>query len=120
MKRRFNVTYEIVTEESASISDADERGFLKANGMAVELRPGVCGGPAGRIKDRCRMTLREALELVSGCFDTGSDGFTYYEADGRSIDYGIAEERRALHLPDNATAASVERIARLLTKENAR
>lgn len=113
MKSRFNVTYDIVTPESAEHGDTAERGFIDSRGNQVELPDDCCGEPAGNIKQECAMTLREALNYAGG-FERHGDGFSYYEADGRIDYHSGAEERRALHLPDNATAASVARIARLL------
>ena len=110
------VTYDIVTHELAEHGDVAERGFINAHGDHVELPADMCGEPAGKLRDECLMSLRDALKYVSGCWDSGGDGLSYYEADG-SIDYRTgSEERRALHLPDNATAATVARIARLLDK----
>jgi hypothetical protein len=86
-----------------------------ADGSHVELRPEVFGEAAGRIKAECALTLREAIELL-GCLEDGGDGSSYYETDGHTT-YTLGEEiRQAFHMPDNATGASLERIARLLAK----
>lgn len=116
MRQRFNVTYDIVTPESAEHGDTAERGFIDADGRQIELPDDCCGEPAGKIKQECAMTLREALQHAGG-FERSDDGFSYYEADGRMDYYSGAEERRALHLPGNVTAASVGRIARLLKNQ---
>lgn len=110
---QFHVTYDVVTPESAEECDVAEAGFVDSHGRRVELEPEVCGDAAGKIKDACGMTLRQALNYVSGCFDRGG-GPSFYEADVR-IDYHTgAEERRALHVSDSVTAASLARITRLL------
>jgi hypothetical protein len=113
---KFCVTYDIVTPESAEHADVAERGFINAGGDHVELPPDMCGKPAGDLKETCLMSLRDAVKHVSGVWDSGGDGWSYYEADGRVNYRDGSEERRALHLPDNATAATVARIARLLDK----
>jgi hypothetical protein len=113
MKPQFTVTYDIVTYESAEHGDAAERGFVLPGQWHVELPDRVCGEAAGAIMDDCKMTLREAIDLV-GCCETDACGRSYYETDGH-VDYRTgAEERRALHLPRNATASTRRRIARLL------
>ncbi len=113
MRKMFHVTYDIVTPESAECGDVAEAGFVLPGNWRRELAPGVCGPEAGKVRDECALTLREAVNLVSGCFESGSDGYSYYESDW-DVNYRTgAEERRALHLPDNVTAASVERVARL-------
>jgi len=63
---QFHVTYDVITPESAEQGDVAERGFIDSRGWHVELPDGVCGEPAGAIKDACGMTLREALNYVSG------------------------------------------------------
>lgn len=114
MRKMFHVTYDIVTPESAEHGEAAEMGFVLPGNWHIELAAAVCGEPAGRVKDDCAISLREAIALVSCCFDSGSDGFTYYEADCRENYRDGSEERRALHLPRNATAASAARVSRLL------
>jgi hypothetical protein len=99
----FNVTYDIVTPESAAEGDAAERGFI-AEGVP----------------------LREALELVqetesSACERQGVDAsdsnvgaarwLTVYN--GPNFRTGDAESR-SLHFPESLSAPSRVRIARLL------
>ena len=91
----FNVTYQIVTEESAEQGDVAEAGFLAEN-----------------------VSFSEALSLVNSyaphpgnsdvraacCFTTEAD-----------IDYCTGEhETRTIHLPETVTPASRGRIAALL------
>lgn len=113
MPAAFHVTYDKYTPASVDRGEPAESGFVTPGGWHTPLEPGVFGEAAGEVKRESALRLREALDLV-GCFDTGSDGFAYYEADSRE-DYATGEhERRAFHLPHNATAASVARVSRLL------
>jgi hypothetical protein len=98
--RRFNVTYEIVTPESAEQGDAEERGFLLEDAR-----------------------LREAVDLCESCG-------TLVEADSSPLSreqpprwltfYGDldyrdgSQESRSLHLPEGITPSSALRIARLV------
>ena len=99
----FNVTYEIVTQESAEHGDSDESGFI------------IQG--AG---------LRDALESVNGTRTTRVDGVLAIETsesgsgfrwiticNGMEYETG-AHESRSLHIPDNVTPSSRRRIARML------
>lgn len=109
----INVTYEIVTLESAQHADADERGFVDANDNQWELPAHVFGKAAAKIKNENAMYLRNAIELI-GCVEDGGNGTDYYETDGRHDYQTGAEIRYALHLSDNITNASLARIRRLL------
>ena len=105
MRKGWNVTFEIVTPESAEHGDAESRGFVSEN-----------------------QTLRDALE------DWGGDG-CHVEADCYPVDASIPpswftaynvndgtrsyyedgeEESRGLHIPDRITVASRLRLARLI------
>jgi hypothetical protein len=108
--RQYVVTYEIVTPESAACGDGAERGFVLPYDHVV-LGDGVCGEEAGKLRDTCRVTLRQALRLVGLCEDSGS---WFTEADSRLDVHTGGEERRSLHLPDNITGASYRRIGRLV------
>jgi len=93
---KFNVTFEIVTPESAAEGDAAERGFVAEN-----------------------VSLREAYKAI-GCYALKADEwpvrsprwFTNFEYD-EDFQTG-ARESRSLHLPNHLTEASRMRIARLL------
>ena len=91
----FNVTYQIVTEESAEQGEAAEAGFLAEN-----------------------VSFREAFSLVNGyaphpgCSDIRAARCFTTEAD---IDYRTGEhETLTIHLPEIVTPASRGRIAALL------
>lgn len=100
---KFNVTYEIVTEESAEYGDAEERGFIAES-----------------------VSLREALTLVYNtrtnrvdCGDGAEASDSRMESarwiivhNGMEYETG-ARESRSLHIPDSVTGSSRRRIARL-------
>jgi len=101
---RFNVTYEIVTQESAEQGDAEERGFISQDSTLRDAiadlhatRTSACGGV-------------EAIE--SSASDIANvRWFTVYN--GMEYESG-ATESRSLHVPDSVTTASRKRIARLI------
>lgn len=103
MTALFNVTYEIVTPESAAEGDAEERGFI------------ACG---------CR--LREALQDLHATRTSQVSGVECVECDSLpcesprwvTVTNGMeyltgAQESRSLHIPDNISSAIARRIARL-------
>jgi hypothetical protein len=101
-KTLFDVSYDIVTPESAEHGDVDERGFISQG-----------------------ETLREAIKLVHRTRTNKVDGCNV-EADttrgnryrwvtvsnGAEFETG-AHETRYLHIPLHVTHASARRIARL-------
>ena len=108
---RFHVTFDIVTPESAECGDIDDSGFVDSYGFqySTHAKPTPFVIETGAA---CGMRLSEALNLISVC--ESSDGFAYYESDGRQNYETGAETRRAFHLPRNATGASVARVRRLM------
>jgi hypothetical protein len=104
MPALFDVTYEIVTPESAENGDAEERGFITEN-----------------------VTLREAVNCVTDTRTNQVDGVERVETDEYPVcaprwitvingtEYRTgAQESRSLHMPDSLTPATRIRIARLL------
>jgi hypothetical protein len=110
MPNVFTVTYDIVTPESAEHGDAEEIGFVHANGGQDELSIVPMGA------EDYKMGLREALSLMGGMEDGGS-GESFYETDGRQNYQTGAETRYAFHIPRTVTVSSRNRIVRLLKKE---
>lgn len=99
---KFNVTYEIVTPESAEHGDAAERGFISEG---VSLRDAFADLNATRTN---QVDGIEAIEADSSpC--VAPRWITVYN--GTEFRTG-ATESRSLHIPDNVTAASARRIAR--------
>lgn len=99
----FNVTYDIVTPESAEDGDTAESGFIAES-----------------------VTLRDAIQDLHRTRTSRVDGVTGVECDsshggprcvtitnGTEFETG-AVESRAIHIPRTVTAASARRIARLL------
>ena len=95
----FNVTYEIVTQESAEHGDAEERGFVSENNT---LRDAV----ADLFDIRQAITCIEADEAPV----TSPRWITVY---GGMNDRDGSFESRSLHIPDNVTTSSRMRIWRL-------
>lgn len=99
----FNVTYEIVTPESAEHGDAEERGFIlegatfrEAFCAAHETRTNRVDGIETIEADEWPIRAPRWFTVVNGTeFETG------------------AHESRSLHLPDHVTTASRRRVARL-------
>lgn len=97
---RFNVTYDIVTPESAEHGDYAESGFI---GESMSLRDAVAAVQEtrtshvdGRNVELCNAGLGYAIRVDNGMeFETG------------------ASETRALHLP--TSRATARRIARLVS-----
>ena len=100
----FNVTFEIVTPESAENGDAEEIGFIGTG-----------------------LTLRDAIEAVRDTRTSLVDGVEYILCDsipcdrprwitvsnGMEYETG-AHESRSLHIPSSVSDASARRIARML------
>jgi len=95
---KFNVTYETITEESASEGEYESAGYEAEN-----------------------ISLRDALSLIGGC-EGGVEAneypiraprwFTFYK---QNEDYSTGEvTNMSLHLPDTLTRSSRLRIARLV------
>lgn len=104
----FRVTYDIVTPESVESGDTAESGFVLSDGSHVEVTH------VQEVWQSVGMTLRQAIGLI-GCVEKGGNG-SYYETDGHNDRTGD-HETRALHLPDNITAASQRRVECILRKE---
>jgi hypothetical protein len=105
---KFNVTYEIMTEESAEHGDADERGFI-AEG--VNLRDAIASVRQTRTCHVDGVLAIEPSEYPGDSFRwiTISNGMEYLTG---------AYESRSLHIPDQATNASRRRILRLVMSKS--
>jgi len=101
----FNVTYDIVTPESAEYGDCEESGFID-----------------------CNMTLRDAIDTLVSTRTNRVDGVTGVDTSESGRDFrwitvynGMeyetgAQESRSLHIPDHITPASRARILRLVKR----
>ncbi len=102
---RFNVTYEIVTPESAKHGDAEERGFIAEN---VSFREAV---------DLLFQTRTSHCDVGNGLEPNCSHRPARWWTMHNGMEYRTgAYENRSLHIPDNVTDASRERIAFLFTR----
>ena len=102
----FNVTYDIVTEESAADGDFAESGFIGEN---MNLRDAVRALFETRT---CEVGGAESIEadsfpLANARCVTVCNGMEYVTGD---------YESRSIHFPESMTGASRRRLARLLTK----
>ena len=101
---KFQVTYEIITNESAEHGDAAERGFIledipfrAAYDAVYETRTSHCDGITGieaneyPVTDPRWITVYNGIEYLTGAY-----------------------ESRSIHMPDNITPSSARRIARLM------
>lgn len=100
----FNVTYEIVTPESAEDGEVEECGFEAEN---VSLRDAL------DVVQQTRTNLCDGVEAIE---PSDSDvrrarWITVYN--GMEFETG-ARESRSLHIPDSVTGASRVRIARIM------
>ena len=100
----FNVTFEIMTQESAEYGEAEKQGYI-AEGVS----------------------LRDALALVFETRTNQVEGVTTIEANEYPVTapswitvyngmefFTGANESRSIHFPDNMTASSRCRVARLM------
>lgn len=101
----FRVTYEIVTPESAENGEADETGFVLPGEWHVDTATALTD-----TESDYSMTLREAMRLAWPGEDCGR---WFAESDARENYQTGAREYRAIHPPENITAASYARLARL-------
>lgn len=100
----FNVTYEIVTPESAEQGDVDERGYAAQD---TDFRTAI------RMVQETRTNRVSGVECVEpSCSDIGSARWVTVQ-NGMEYETG-AQESRSLHFPDQLTPATRKRICRLL------
>ncbi|RIA46434.1 hypothetical protein DFR49_0976 [Hephaestia caeni] len=97
---RFHVTYEVTTPESAARGDLAEAGYIGRGEWHTNR-----GNP------EAELSLREALDLAYPQEDCGR---WFCEIDGRHDYQTGAVERRTVHPPRTITAASYNRLHRLL------
>lgn len=112
MRKRFHVTYDIVTNESAERGDIAESGFVTPGEWRNDMSEAPNGPDFEPIKAEHALTLAEAIDLIGLVSDNGNGSF--YEVDGRDNYTTGDHETRALHCPDNITVASLGRVTRLL------
>lgn len=116
MKARFRITFQIVTDESASHGDFAFRGFMTRDGNTPRRSGGYLP------KNPAKFTLRDALEIMdrhdSGWEAREADSFpcaaprwfTVSDWSGYMPDHGTVS--LSMHL-DGITPSSAARVARL-------
>lgn len=101
----FNVTFEIVTDESAENGDAQERGFIAEN---ISLREAIDRLSAS--SNSCDLASIDADSWPISR-DNPPRWITYqYGRDWESGEF----ESRSIHFPRGITGSSAIRVARLL------
>jgi len=100
----FDVTYEIVTPESAEQGDADECGFI---GKGLSLRVAI------EEIHNTRTSWVNGVESIECDSWPMMDPRWVTVTNGTEYETG-AQESRSLHMSDNLTAATRRRIARLV------
>ena len=98
---RFNVSYDIVTPESAAEGDAEEYGIIS---VGSRLRDAICD------------LFETRTSRVGGIHAAESDGQTVRVYNGMEFETG-AHESRYLHFPDNLSESSRQRILRICDAE---
>ena len=95
----FRVTYDVVTEESASDGDTSESGYYSPGGWKHD--------------DPAAWTLREVVsQFGRNGFEDG--GSSFYLVDSEANYYTGEDKSYAVHPPDGITAASYARVRRIL------
>lgn len=114
MKKRFTVTYDTVTEESARHADYAESGFVFPDGDHIEVAEAQAELGANWRNQWpphfARMTLAQAACLVGSCDNNGT---SFYECDERPDYVTGASETRAVHINGKVTAATSARLRRI-------
>jgi len=102
--RKFNVTFEIVTPESAEYGEAESRGFI---GRDMALRDAVAAFHETRTSQVDGVTAIEPNDsrIDSARWTTIINGMEYLTG---------ACESRSIHLPESLTGATRRRLCRLL------
>lgn len=100
---KFNVTYDIVTEESAECGDTAENGFIS---QGVGLR------------DAIKDLFQTRTNAVDGVSAIELSGYPVQYARWLTVTNGMEYETgdyesRSLHFPKNITPSSIRRIAKL-------
>jgi hypothetical protein len=114
------ITYEIVTEESAIIGDAAERGYCAPGGWRFPQDFNMCGEEAKKFGEDNALTFHEVMRwaLKQGGPWEGGNG-TYY-LHPNSDDFEETEEgdsgwiSYAIHMDENISKGSLSRVEKLL------
>lgn len=113
---KFNLTYDIVTEESSQQGDFAYNGYITANRTCPRKRNYIPKNPA-------EFTLREAIDILTrqggmvtaDCCPVSLECLPRWFNCGGDMHWRTGESTTfALHLPESVTPSSAIRIARLL------
>lgn len=102
----FDVTYEIVTPESAEHGDAAERGYIGFNFSLHDAIYEVL---------QTRTSLVECIHAI-GFSDSNVENARWITVDNGSEFETGARESRSIHFPENLTVSTKRRIMRLVMK----
>ena len=105
-KCNFDVTYEIVTPESAENGDAEERGYI---GQSLTLREAIYDVL------HTRTSLVEGIEAIEFSSSDLESARWLDVCNGAEFETD-ARENRSLHFPEHLTASTKRRIMRLIMK----
>jgi len=105
MKKAWNVTFEIVTEESAEIGDAESRGFIIEG---ATLREALAAFSFCGVAE-----YASAISADSSHISVSNPPRWFDSETSQNFETG-ENETRALHIPEGVTPASSMRLARLL------
>ena len=107
INKRFTVTYEIVSPESAEHGEAESIGFVTSGESYDDIETAL-----KEPNEAYQMSLREALALAN---PDENYGRWFAETGQERCNYATGEiEQREIHPPKEITSASYNRIKRLL------
>ena len=106
---KFQITYEVVTPESAEHGDFAEIGFVAPGGSQLSIESD--GALEAARHNEFAFDLRSAVNLI-GCVENAGSWFV--EADGRDNYRDGSNTRYSLHPPKDITPSSYGRLRRLL------
>jgi len=104
---KFNVTYEIVTPESAEHGDAEEMGFISEDVRLSQAIYDVMGTRTSKV---------DGVNCIEPSDSHGANFRWITIMNGMEFETG-AFESRSIHIPEQVTPSSRVRIARLLGLE---
>lgn len=103
---KFDVTYEIVTPESAEHGEAEARAYI---GYNMELRDAIYWVL------QTRTSLVEGIHAIEFSDSNVEDARWIEVCNGAEFETG-ARESRSIHFPENLTVSTKRRIMRLVMK----
>lgn len=100
MTKKYSVGYEIITDESSTYGDAEERGIISESNCLRDAMEDALGGNAKRVTD---------IEASDGDYRWIT---VYYDMDLTTGDY----ENRTLFFNTDVSLSSRKRIAKLMER----